>query len=168
MKELNDRGKTILLVSQRLSYQKQYSSLWRLRSIVIVFAYHDKIQTDIYIYIHAHISPQTPVCFKQCYGCVGYCGKRYEDAMMACTWGHVYTHAFTNTWIHVRIRPCTQCMDTYIHTYIYNALPSSFITNWWTHVSNNYTLPRHTVSAPMFCFFSITLIGNTEKATQDL
>ena len=47
-----------MLVSQRLSYQKQYSSLWRLRSVVIVFAYHDKIQTDIYIYIQAHISPK--------------------------------------------------------------------------------------------------------------
>ena len=46
-----------MLVSQRLSYQKQYSSLWRLRSIVIVFAYHDKIQPDIYIYIYTHTYP---------------------------------------------------------------------------------------------------------------
>ena len=44
-------------MSQRLSYQKQYSSLWRLRSIVIVFAYHDKIQPDIYIYIYTHTYP---------------------------------------------------------------------------------------------------------------
>ena len=46
-----------MLVSQRLSYQKQYSSLWRLRSIGIVFAYHDKIQPDIYIYIYTHTYP---------------------------------------------------------------------------------------------------------------
>ena len=156
-------------MSQRFNYQKQYGSFWRLRSIVVVFAYHDKIQTDIYICIHAHISSQTPLCFKRWYGCVGYCGKRYGDAMMACTCGHVYTQAFTNTWIHVRIRLCTQCIDTYIHTYIYNALASSFITTGWTYVSNNYTLPRYTVSPPKFCFFSHALISYTSiEATQDL
>ena len=158
-------------MSQRLSYQKQYSSLWRLRSIVVVFAYHDKIQTDIYICIHAHISPQTPLCFKRWYGCVGYCGKRYGDAMMACTCGHVYihTHLLTPEFMCAYVYAHSVWIHIYIHTCIYNALPSSFITNWWTHVSNNYTLPRYTVSPPKFCFFSHALISYTSiEATQDL
>ena len=107
-------------MSQRLSYQKQYSSLWRLRSIVVVFAYHDKIQTDIYICIHAHISSQTPLCFKRWYGCVGYCGKRYGDAMMACTCGHVYihTHLLTPEFMCAYVYAHSVWIHIYIHTYI--------------------------------------------------